>query len=454
MPQWNQKISSSLLRPEFTENPEKPCRIIVEMASPFTDKIASYVEANEGRVHREMRIVPSVVVEMPYAGIQFMVLSPHVRKIWYDSRVRVLLDTAVPTVGGAKAHDLGFTGKDITVAVIDTGIFPHSDLIYPENRIVAWYDLLNDRQAPYDDNGHGTHVSGIIAGNGAASRGKYTGMAPDAKLVGIKALDKEGGGNTSDIITALEWCIQNRETYNIRAINLSLGGAAQDSYSQDPLCRAVSAAWNGGMVVCVAAGNDGPDPGTINTPGINPKAITVGNLDDNGTMDTVDDLLNDSSSRGPTIDNLVKPDLLAPGTDIMSLRVGGGYRALTGTSMAAPMATGAVAQILQQSPSLKPDQVKNKIRQNARDLGLDSNFEGSGALNMDGLFEQPQKEATNQANPLLNMLNGIRSIFSKLSRKTSLAQESVDAGPVRKQKLNITNPLPLALLMLLPIAFV
>jgi serine protease AprX len=454
LPQWDQKISSLLLRPEFTENPDKPCRLIVEMASSFTDKIASYVESNEGKVHCEMRLVPSIVVEMPYSAIQLMVLSPHVRKIWHDTRVSILLNIAVPTVGGSKAHDLGFTGKDITVAVIDTGIFPHSDLIYPENRIVGWHDLVNNRESPYDDNGHGTHVTGIIAGNGGASRGKYTGMAPDVKLVGVKALDKDGGGNTSDVITAVEWCIQNRETYNIRAINLSLGAAAQDSYSQDPLSRAVSAAWNSGMVVCIAAGNDGPDLGTINTPGINPKAITVGNLDDKGTEDATDDTISDSSSRGPTIDNLVKPDLLAPGTNIMSLRVGGGYRALTGTSMAAPMATGAVAQILQQSPSLKPDQVKNLILKNARDLGLESNFEGSGALNMESVFEPPQKEASSQENPLSKMITGLRSIFSKLSPKKIPAGETTADSSAKKMKLNIANPLPLALLMLLPIAFV
>ncbi len=454
MPQWTQKISSVLLRPEFTENPEKPCRIIVEMATPFTDKIASYIEANEGKVYREMRLAPFIVMEAPYAALESMVYSPHVRKIWHDVKVRVLLDSAVPTVGGATAHDLGFTGKDVTVAVIDTGIFQHPDLIYPENRIVAWNDLVNDRSTPYDDNGHGTHVSGIIAGNGTVSRGKYTGMAPDAKLVGVKALDKDGAGNTSDVISALEWCIQNQKDFNIKAINLSLGSAAQDSYQQDPLCRAVSTAWSNGMVVCVAAGNDGPDPRTINSPGINPKAITVGNMDDKGTTDITDDVLSDSSSRGPTVDNLVKPDLLAPGTNIMSLRVGGGYRALSGTSMAAPMATGAVAQILQKSPSLKPDQVKNLIRKNARDLGLETNFEGAGALNMDGLFEESKNEAVNKQNPLFNLLSGISSILSNLSGKKSEAKETAADDSTEKSKSNTVNPLSLAMLMLLPIMFV
>lgn len=454
MPQWDPKISASLLRPEFTEYPEKPCRIIVEMASPYTDKIASYVEANEGKIHHELRIVPSIIAELPYSAVQIMILSPYIRKIWHDSRVRILLDTAVPTVGGSKAHEFGFTGKDVTVAVIDTGIFPHPDLVYPENRIVGWYDLINNRQIPYDDNGHGTHITGIIAGNGIASRGRYTGMAPDAKLVGIKALDKDGTGNASDIITALEWCIENRENYNIRAINLSLGGEAQDSYNRDPLSRAVSAAWNSGMVVCVAAGNDGPGLRTITNPGINPQAITVGNLDDKGSIDIADDSIHESSSRGPTIDNLMKPDLLAPGTNIMSLRVGGGYRSLTGTSMATPMVTGAVAQILQQSPSLKPDQVKNEIRKNARDLGLESYAEGSGVLNMEGLFEQPKKEAARQANPVLQLLAGIRTMFNKLSPKQTTAGETAGAGQPIKIKLDFRKLLPLALLFLLPKVFI
>jgi serine protease AprX len=450
LPQWNPKISTVLSKADFTENPEKPCRLIVEMASPFTDKIASYVESNEGKVHREMRVIPSIVVELPYAALEIMALSPHVRKIWHDVRVRTLLDIAVPTVGGVKSHDLGFTGKDVTVAVIDTGIYPHPDLIYPENRIIGWYDLVNDRPVPYDDNGHGTHVSGIIAGNGTASRGKYTGMAPEAKLVGVKSLDKDGGGNTSDVISALEWCIQNRETYNIKAINLSLGAAAQDSYNQDPLCRAVYTAWSSGIIVCVAAGNDGPDARTINTPGIQPQVITVGNLDDKGTTDLSDDVISNSSSRGPTIDNLVKPDLLAPGTNIMSLRVGGGYRALSGTSMATPMATGAAALILQKNPGFKPDQVKSLIRKNARDLGLQSTFEGAGALNVDGLFEEPQKETRNQSNPFASIVSGVRSMLDALTGKKPPAKEPMVVDSAPDQKPKTANPLPLAMLLLLP----
>jgi serine protease AprX len=404
LPQWLHKLSPVLLKSEFSEDPEKPCRVIVEMAYPRIDRILSYVEANEGKVHHEHRIMPFIVIELPYSAIQSLTLSNQVKRIWHDTKVRTMLDIAIPAVGGDKVHNLGFTGKGVTVAVIDTGIAPHPDLIYPENRIVAWKDLVNEHPSPYDDNGHGTHVSGIIAGNGIASRGKYTGMAPEAKLVGIKALDKEGSGNTSDTIAAIEWCIENQKTYNIKAINLSIGTVAQESYRTDPLCRAVSAAWNKDMAVCVAAGNGGPNPRTINTPAINPNAISVGNLDAKGTADVSDDVINESSSRGPTVDYLIKPDLLAPGTNITSLRPRWGYRSLTGTSMSTPMVTGAVTQILQKWPDLKPYQIKNLLKKNAHSFGLQPVFQGSGALATDGIFNESKKNNSDKLN-ILNILN-------------------------------------------------
>ena len=408
--QWLlQKVSPVLFRPEFTENPEKPCRLIVEMASPYTDRVASYIESNEGKIHREMRVVPSMAVELPYAAFESLVFSPHIRKIWHDTQVKTLLDIAVPSVGGSAVRGMWFTGRDVTVAVIDTGIFPHPDLA---GRIVAWNDLVNQRPGPYDDNGHGTHVSGIIAGNGMTSRGKYVGMAPESQLVGIKAMDKDGAGNTSDVISALEWCIENQEAYNIRVINMSLGSAAQASAREDPLCRAVNAAWMSDMVVCCAAGNDGPDYGTINTPGITPYAITVGNMDDKGTEDISDDILAETSSRGPTIDGIYKPDILAPGTNIMSLRAGGGYKELSGTSMASPMVAGAAAQMLQQWPDLKPDQVKFMMRANSRNFGF-----WGGGLNLEGMFEEPEKEDVDKPNSLFEMLFGKRSVFGRIFTK-------------------------------------
>src|SRR5690606_13484017 len=189
----------------------------------------------------------------------------------------------------------------------------------------AFKDFVKGKTSPYDDNGHGTHCAGDAAGNGYASDGKYKGPAPGAKLIGVKVLDKAGSGQLSDVISGIEWCIQNREKYNIRVLSLSLGSRTNSSYKDDPVAQAVEKAWDHGITVVAAAGNDGPDPGTISSPGIHPRIITVGASNDKGTPTIRDDEAASFSSRGPTPDGVTKPDLLAPGTDIVSLRVPRSY---------------------------------------------------------------------------------------------------------------------------------
>jgi serine protease AprX len=392
---WRVKLSQVLRQPDFTKEPTIPDRFIIEMHSRHSgNKIGAIIDANQGKVHQEMRLIPSLVVELPYASLEELAKLRHVKRIWHDTPVRIRLDVAVPSVGAAKAHELGFTGKNVTIAVIDTGIYPHRDLTLPANRIIGWQDILHQKDSPYDDNGHGTHVSGIIAGNGISSRGKYQGMAPEAMLVGVKALDENGGGSISNVLTGIEWCIENLSKLNIKAINMSFGSKAQESYHQDPLCRATSIAWSKGLVVCAAAGNAGPDYKTIDTPGINPKVITVGNVDDHQTLSYQDDLLSRSSSRGPTIDNINKPNLLAPGTNITSTWINGSYRSLSGTSMSTPMVCGAVALISQKWPNLKPDQIKQLIMKNAHDLGLGINLQGAGVLDLREIFTSETSRST------------------------------------------------------------
>src|SRR5699024_9775003 len=150
-------------------------------------------------------------------------------------------------------------------------------------------DFINDRQEPYDDNGHGTHCAGDAAGNGQASDGKYKAPAPEANIVGVKALDKRGSGSLSTVIAGIDWCIQNQLKYNIRILSLSLGSPALESAEDDLVVKAVEQAWDRGMTVCVAAGNSGPLPGTIGSPGISPKVITVGAVNDQNTIDRSDD---------------------------------------------------------------------------------------------------------------------------------------------------------------------
>ena len=370
--------------------------MIIEIAGRRSDQIANIINANQGRVQRELALFPALVVELPGSGVEELARHYWVQKIWRDLPARALLDVAVPTVGAAASQQMGYTGDGVVVAVIDTGIAPHPDLIAEENRILAWKDYVADKNEPYDDNGHGTHVAGIIAGNGRSSRRRYVGMAPKARLVGIKVLDGEGSGALSNVVAGIEWCLQNKEHLNVKVINLSLGTTAQESYRTDPLCRAVAAAWRSGIFVCAAAGNSGPDPRSINSPGISPVVITVGNIDDRNTLDPSDDRLNQSSSGGPTIDNLAKPDLVAPGTEITSLSNRSGYRTLSGTSMSTPMVAGAAAQILQKNPHWSPDRIKQALVKTARNTGLGPNLQGAGALDLSKLFteQQPSARAT------------------------------------------------------------
>lgn len=323
----------------------------------------------------------------------------HIKKIHFDRKMTTLLDVAAPSINSDQLKQSGLTGKDVTIAVIDTGIHPHADL---EGRIVAFKDFVKNKTAPYDDNGHGTHCAGDAAGDGSSSEGKYQGPASEANLVGVKVLNKMGSGSLSTVIAGIDWCIENQSQYNINVLSLSLGSEAQQPAEDDPVVRAVEEAWNSGLVVCVAAGNEGPSAQTIASPGISPKVITVGAANDNDTVDRSDDVVADFSSRGPTIDGLVKPDLLTPGVNIISLRSPGSfldktnsgevvendYFSLSGTSMATPICAGVVAQLLQKESNLSPDQVKEKLVNACEDIGQPPNVQGNGYLNAANLISE------------------------------------------------------------------
>lgn len=328
----------------------------------------------------------------------------HIRKVYLNREVHALLDVAVPS---ANAKDIVrnnsiLTGKGVTIAVIDTGIYPHQDL---SGRIVDFVDFINSRTDPYDDNGHGTHCAGDAAGNGVTSAGIYKGPAPEANLIGVKVLDKLGSGSLETVMDGVEWCIQyneNNPTNRIDIISMSLGSTAQKfaSENDDPMVKMVEEAWASGIVVCVAAGNEGPEAGTIASPGISDQVITVGAFDDRNTADTrTDDDVASFSSRGPTIYNNIKPDILAPGVNIVSLRspnsyldklqkanrIDNDYFVLSGTSMATPICAGIVALIKQNNPELTPQQIKDSIKNGA---GLwkerDENIYGAGYINAEG----------------------------------------------------------------------
>ena len=235
------------------------------------------------------------------------------------------LNVAAPTIGVDAAHEMGYTGKGVGIAVIDTGVAPHPDV-----DLVAFKDFVNGKEGvenAYDDNGHGTHVAGDAASKGILSGGVYKGPAPDAHVVGLKVIDSSGGGNVMEvgenIVKAIDWTIKHKDEFNIRVINMSLGlPHVMPDFA--PVSEASARAIKEGISVVVAGGNSGPGEGTINTePGDCLDVITVGASDDHNTLTKSDDTVADFSSRGPTPKGHVKPDIIAPGTEIMSLNVPG-----------------------------------------------------------------------------------------------------------------------------------
>jgi serine protease AprX len=331
----------------------------------------------------------------------------HIKKVYLNRKVKALLDVAVPSANAKNVVRNGttLTGEGVTIAVIDTGIYPHPDL---SGRITTFIDFVNGRTGPYDDNGHGTHCAGDAAGDGAASSGKYAGPAPKADVIGVKVLDRMGSGSLETVMQGVEWCIkynENNPENKIHIISLSLGAAAQpySNENDDPMVQIVEAAWEKGIVVCVAAGNEGPDAKTIASPGVSDQVITVGALDDKDTPATKsDDEVASFSSRGPTIYGHTKPDVLAPGVNIVSLRspnsyldklqkanrVDTDYFVLSGTSMATPICAGIAALILQNNPRLTPIEVKELLK-NGTDLwkDRDPNIYGAGYINAENSIE-------------------------------------------------------------------
>ncbi|WP_053227891.1 S8 family serine peptidase [Solirubrobacter soli] len=286
----------------------------------------------------------------------------------------------------------GATGAGVGVAVIDTGIngglvdFSDAD---GHSRVVASVVTSPEATTPNDDYGHGTHVAGIIAGDGTRRpdgdplKGRYVGVAPDANLIAIKASDDDGEGTLVDAIYGLQFVVDHKADYNIRVVNLSVSSTTAESYHTDPLDAAVEAAYFHGIVVVTAAGNKGHAADAVNyAPGNDPYVISVGAVDDQGTTTRGDDAYAAWSSAGTTQDGFAKPDIAAPGAHIVSTFapgsvfgqlcpqciVDGSYIQIGGTSMAAPVVAGVAALVLQAHPDWTPDQVKSTLMATGRDV--------------------------------------------------------------------------------------
>ena len=310
-------------------------------------------------------------------------------------------DFHYPTVSGAAAlHLHGITGRGVTVAVVDSGLWETEALALDTEgkpRILARYDAIRDvtGKPVFDESGHGTHMSSVIAHSGPTvvngkPSGSFKGIAPDVGLVAVKAFDVQGQGDMLDIVRAIQWVVDNRVKYGIRILNLSFASRPRWDYWLDPINQAVMRAWAEGITVVAAAGNEGPGDMTIGSPGNLPYVITVGAVTDSWTtLDRQDDYIPGFSSRGPTPNAHIKPDVVAPGGHITGVTRPGstitrehpeyalrtGEFVMTGSSQAAALVSGIAALLLQLEPALTPDDIKCKLTSSAEP-----------AINRDGLL--------------------------------------------------------------------
>ena len=429
-----------------------------------TSEVRQIVLAEHGAVTHELGIIKGVAALLTSHQVEEISKHQEIKKIWRDRQVEMASVPANPAsetksfgsytnypaqTGAAILHAFGLDGDGVTVAVVDTGYWKVNGLKKNrdrEDRVLAQYDAQNDevvstwsKGVTNDDNGHGTHVTGVIMDSSKAF-GLYRGMAPGADLVSVKAFDATGLSTYADVIRGLDWVVENKDEYDIRVLNLSFGAAPQSFYWDDPLNRAVMSAWREGIVVVTSAGNAGPDPFTIGVPGNNPYVITTGAITDNYTpYDPSDDRLTSFSSAGPTATGWIKPDLMAFGGHITAAlpsdsflgemfpewSVPPRFYQLSGTSQATAITTGVVALLLQLDPSLSPDDVKCKLTSSAL-VAVDAN--GDDAYN-----------------PLQQGAGLINAISAVLSDETGCGNNGLDiaadldddqhwGGPVRQDE--------------------
>ncbi|MHB1319226.1 MAG: S8 family peptidase [Anaerolineae bacterium] len=319
------------------------------------------------------RLAPLTHMHATPEAIRKLEQDPEIVRIYRDLPVRALMDSALPVAQVPQVIDLGWDGTGVRIAIIDTGI----DVDHPDftGRIAEMVDLVGE--GPVDENGHGTHCAGIALGAGTASGGRYRGVAPGALLYSAKVLHRGGQGMMSDVMAGIEWAVEQQ----VHIISLSLGGPGP-SDGHDALSDICDAAVESGVTVCVAAGNDGPSSYTIGSPGAARRVLTVG-------ASTDEDTVAPFSSRGPTADSRIKPDLVAPGHLITATRaadtelgspVDAYYTECSGTSMATPLVAGICALLLQKEPQLTPDEVKARLMSTAVDLGEQSTVQGQGRI--------------------------------------------------------------------------
>ena len=385
MSEWRHKVGKDLL--QLVEERSRTTRLRVLVQHNCGETLPHVI--GHIKVIKTMPLIGAFCAELTPMEIGHLAKQQEIRFISSDRIVTTCMNIARPAAGADVAQSEGLIGDGIGVAVIDSGIYPHPDV---EGAIDSIVDFTNGQMTPRDLQGHGTHVSGIILGRGRVNPA-FTGIAPGARLISLRVFGTDNVTTLGRLIEALSWVHANATRFNIRVVNMSLGAPPVESFDMDPLCQAAKILWEKGILLVVAAGNEGSQgSSSVRTPGSCPYVVTVGAIDDRRTISRTDDTFAPFSSQGPTPDGLTKPDVVAPGVDIISLRaigstldrqlpqnrVGEYYFRLSGTSMATPMVSGLAAILLQKRPDLSPDEVKAALTSTAEDRGLLARRQGTG----------------------------------------------------------------------------
>ena len=411
-----QQVPVAKVQPQLlvlaTQNPDQTVQVIVQKAAQARG-VEDAVAASGGKVTIDLSMINAFAAEMSAVSALELARSEAVRWVSLDAEMASTLcagcvDTTQlassynRTIQADKVWNLPslLQGQGVGVAVVDSGINPNGDLYtnMGVNRQIANVRFNTDyNQNTSDGYGHGTHVSSIIGGDGSESNGKYIGVAPMVNIINVKVSNDDGSARTSDVVQGLQWILNNKDAYNIRVVNLSFNSTAIESYNTSPLDAAVEILWFNQIVVVVSAGNQAD--GILYPPANDPFVITVGATDDNGTESFKDDEITSFSAYGTTADGIQKPDLVAPGKNIVARLVNtnmgmagthpanvidGTYFKMSGTSVSAPMVSGAVAILLQSEPGLNPDQVKYRLMSTANKswANYDETKAGAGYLDI------------------------------------------------------------------------
>lgn len=303
------------------------------------------------------------------------------------------MDRARRRIGLDDVGKLWWSRGTVTIAVLDSGIGQHPDL---EGKCILFKDFINHKAKAYDDCGHGTHVCGILCGSGELSEGKYRGIFPGGRLIVGKVLDDKGDGSAEIMLEALQWVLKHYRRYDIRVLNISVGiGRLKDKAKEEKMRQLLDQLWDAGIVVVCAAGNKGPKPDSISAISTSQKVITVGCFDDFCDENKESNCAL-YSGRGKADAEIRKPDIVAPGTEIVSCNTyisrrgdayENAYMMQSGTSMSTPIVAGCAALLLQKEPYLSNEKVKERIKYTAEDLKLPWNLQGWGMICAKRLLE-------------------------------------------------------------------